>query len=68
MKLNNIQINFEIGETIWLKTNPDAKGVITGIIIRPNAAISYFVSWNSFEEIIHYEFELTSEKPVEFEE
>lgn len=68
MKLNNIQINFEIGETVWLKTSADAKGIITGIIIRPNSALSYFVSWNSFEEIIHYEFELTNEKPVEFEE
>jgi hypothetical protein len=42
------------------------KGVITGISIRPGPSISYLVTWNNCEEMQHYDFELSLEKPDDF--
>jgi len=66
MKLGNFSLKFEIGDEIWLKVNNEMKGVITGISIRPGPSISYLVTWNNCEEMQHYDFELSLEKPEEY--
>lgn len=68
MEINEISTNLNIGQIVWLKVQPEMKGMITGIIVRSGPSISYLITWNDGEESTHYEIEVTEEKPIDFEE
>ena len=57
-------IEFDFGQFVYLKTDSSqCRGIITGIILRPNRGVVYSVSIGR-SEAEHYGFELTSEKDV----
>lgn len=59
----NINVAFNIGQTVYLKTDPDQLArLITGYSVRPQS-ICYYVSCKT-EESTHYEFELRADKDV----
>jgi hypothetical protein len=62
-----ISTRWNLGKVLWLKIEPDMKGLLTGLIVRPECPPHYLVTWNSGDETMHYGIELTDEKPVEFE-
>lgn len=56
-----IEEAFELGELVYLKTDPEQYlRVITGIIVRPGTLL-YYLSCEG-EETIHYNIEITREK------
>ena len=61
MEIDN---EFEIGDTVYLKTDRDQhERIITGIWIRPNGGIRYDVAYIG-HETIHYAIELSRERNV----
>jgi hypothetical protein len=63
MITKKIKIKFEIGSTVFSKTDPDQyERQITGITLRPTGVL-YKVTFNQ-EECSFYGFELSSEKDV----
>lgn len=54
-------VKFNIGDLVYLKLCPDTAGMVTGIMFRPHS-ISYYISWPSASETVHYEIELTRQK------
>lgn len=55
-------IRYHLGQIMYLRIKPDAAGMITGILIRPNGHL-YEVTWaNDMANRWHYEMELTPEK------
>ena len=52
---------YKIGQTVYHRMNDEAKGIITGITIRPGW-FTYQVTWGSLEESPHYELELSDER------
>lgn len=68
MEINEVSTRWDLGEILWLKVNPEMKGMVTGIILRSGPLISYLIAWNDGEETAHYEMELVDEKPIDFDE
>ena len=59
--MENVAINFKIGETAYLKTDIDQRErLVTGILIRP-AGVMYDLSFGS-ENSYHYDFEISKKK------
>jgi len=54
-------VKFTLQDIVYLRLNPEVKGVVTGILFRPHGVL-YFVSWEGEPEGSHYDFELTKEK------
>jgi len=60
MKINNI---FEIGQTVYLKTDSDQHDrLVTAIIVR-GYGLLYSLSYGT-EESTHYDFEINPEKDI----
>ena len=58
--LNNI---FDIGQKVYLETDPNqCQRIVTGILLRPNGAISYALCGGGNEETWHYDFEINKDK------
>ena len=55
---------FDIGQIVYLKTDPDESGIVTGFILRPENRYLVMVSWSDRSENPHYEFELLEDKPL----
>lgn len=53
---------FNIGTIVYLRVG-DHTGVVTQLQYFPGG-ISYYVRWDSNEEDVHFECELTAEKPL----
>ena len=68
MEINETSTRWDLGQMVWLKVQPEMKGMITGIVVRSGPSILYFITWNDGEESMHYEMEVTEEKPTDFEE
>lgn len=59
-----IQIQFLIGQTVFLKTdNEQHARIITGILLRPNNAISYCLTFEA-NESWHYAIEINEERDI----
>lgn len=52
---------YQIGQTIYHRVDGESRGIITGIIIRPDHFI-YYVVWGDRMEMQHYEMELSDER------
>lgn len=55
-------LSFAMSQIVYLKIDPEEKGMVTGILFRPGGC-SYAVTWaSSIEESFHYEMELVADK------
>lgn len=53
---------FSLGQTVYLRIDPERVGMVTGIIIRPGHQ-TFLVVWaEDAEESPHYEMELTEDR------
>lgn len=59
--MSNDFVNFRLGEIVYFKVDDDKKGVVTGILYRPDG-VAYMVTWNDCNEQAHFACELTIEK------
>lgn len=58
-----IKTRFEIGQIVYLKTDPEQnERIITGIMVRPTMLI-YYIAFG-MNETTHYDIEITTEKDV----
>jgi hypothetical protein len=58
----NHKIEHELGEIVYLITDPDQfERMVTGIILRPNNQVIYEISFMN-SETQHYSIEFTSER------
>ena len=55
---------FDIGQVVYLKTDPDESGIVTGFMLRTENRYLVMVSWSDRSENSHYEFELLEDKPL----
>jgi hypothetical protein len=54
-----IENEFNIGDTVYLKTDKDqAKRIVTGINIRPGGTLIYVLTFET-RESDHYDFEIS---------
>lgn len=60
-----IYVAFKIGEIVYLKVDPEEKGLVIGYDVRPDL-IHYCVAWPG-ENRYHYEVELTDQLNYVFE-
>lgn len=65
MKLGSVTTKFALAQLVYLRANSDWAGIVTGILLRPDGAFCYFVTWGDHEETQHFECELTDEKDFE---
>ena len=57
-------IQFEIGHTVYIKTDPDQmERIITEVKLKPNGTIMYEVSCDTISSF-HYDFELSTERNI----
>jgi hypothetical protein len=61
-----VKVSWDFGQVVWLKVEPEMKGMITGFVLRKDSPVAYFVTWNDAEETLHFAMELTDEKPADF--
>lgn len=59
--MSSDSVNFQLGEIVYFKVDDEKKGVITGIVYRPDG-VAYMVTWNDCNEQTHFSCELTTEK------
>lgn len=53
----------EIGDVVYLRTDPDQKArVVTGMMVRPTAIIYYLACGTG--ESTHYDIEITTDRDV----
>lgn len=65
MKINPV---YSLGDIVYLKVGENS-GIVNGIMVCPGHALLYRVTWSgesTFSEGMHYEIELTDEKPLDF--
>lgn len=62
MKKITIAVLFEIGDIVYLRNNSAMTGIVTGLSLRPNNCIVYYVTWQDTCERTHFGIELSSEK------
>ena len=61
LKVNNSE--FQIGDLVYLKTDPEQRQrIVTGILTRPTSLI-YYVSLGD-NETIHYDIEISKEQNI----
>lgn len=65
MRLGLITTERDIEDLVYLKVDTTARGMVTGIVIRPRGHYVYLVTWADHEESVHHEGELTDEKGFE---
>lgn len=59
--MNTDAVKFDLEEIVYLRIDPEATGIVTGIIYRPTGTM-YMVTWGISNEQHHYACELTREK------
>lgn len=59
----NIQPIFKFGETVYYHNSEDLVGKVTGLRVKPDSSLLYYVTWaNDLNETAHYGFELSRER------
>lgn len=59
-----MEFKYKIGDLVYLKTDVQQEPrLVTGIIIRANDRISYYLSCGK-DETHHYDFEISTKKDV----
>ena len=56
-----INLEFQIGDIVYMKVAPEDAGMVTGYLIRPTG-VSYAVTWADADEKFHFAVELTADK------
>lgn len=56
-----INLEFQIGDIVYMKVAPEDAGMVTGYLVRPTG-VSYAVTWSNANEKYHYAVELTADK------
>lgn len=57
-----IRFEFRFGQVVFLRCRPERKaGMITAVHGRPEASLSYGVTWGDGNETCHFAFELATE-------
>jgi len=65
MKRITIELEFEIGQIVFLKTDIDQRQrIVTGINIRPLNSITYTLSVGDNDETAHYGIEINGNRDV----
>jgi len=59
--MNTEKVVFILGQIVYMRINQDMEGMVTGITFRPSG-VTYEVTWSDFEERVHFECELVTEK------
>lgn len=62
--LLKLTTKYDIGAVVYLKAAPEMAGVVCGYVIHPGNHYQTIVCWADHEEAIHYDIELTDEKPL----
>lgn len=52
---------YDIGDIVYHRLQPEAKGMVTGILFRPGRHF-YLVTWDSLDEKEAYDVELSDER------
>jgi hypothetical protein len=60
-------IDFELGQRVYLKAGGEFRGTVSGLVIRPTCNV-YLVTWQDATERSHFSIELTAEKIPEYVE
>lgn len=56
----------DLESIVFLRVNPDRKGIVTGHLTRPGGAFLYLVAWDEpVEEKEHWPCELCTERPLD---
>lgn len=58
----SIALDFDFGDSVYLKTDSEKQGIITGLLVRPEGLVLYEVSWGDRTDSRHYSFELQTER------
>lgn len=58
-------LRFPAFSHVYLRVNGDARGCVTGYLLRPHCPAQYLVSWDDGEETQHWAEELTIDKPID---
>jgi len=55
---------FTLGSTVYLRIDPESRGMVVGYVVRPENTLTYLVRWaeDGVEEVEHWGLELTAEK------
>lgn len=62
--LSGHKIDFEIGQTVYLKTdNEQHERMVTGIGLRPNRSVTYCLAFGT-TETWHYGIEINDERDI----
>lgn len=62
MRIIQVTIEYEFGDIVYLKTDPDAQPrIVIGYSLDPGRLVQYTVQLSNFEPSYHFGFELTSE-------
>lgn len=48
---------------VWLVVEPEARGIVTGVVLDASDTYLYRVSWACLQDTEHYDFELSATKP-----
>jgi len=56
-----INLEFQIGDIVYMKVAPEDAGMVTGYEVRPTG-VAYYVTWADAEEQRHFAVELTADK------
>ena len=60
MKTIELELAFQLGDIVFLRVCEERDaGMVTGICLRPDNTVIYYVSWGSGGESGHYAIELT---------
>jgi hypothetical protein len=66
MKKVKIELDYDIGDFVYLKTDPDPmKRIVISITLLPGHTAVYTLGLGDTETSDHYSIEITDTKPVE---
>lgn len=59
--MSSDSVSFQLGEIVYFRVDDEKKGIVTGIVYRPDG-VAYMVTWNDGNEQTHFACELTQER------
>ena len=59
----NLNPKFLIGDKVYFASNSEHVGIVTGLLVRPDNVLQYYVTWaEDKDETLHYWIELSTER------